>query len=121
MALLILAPLSALGLYLHEAGLVGDFLDLLFRGLFGVFGLLAPPALAAGGLLLLRPARPSNVRVVLGWFVTAFSVVGLWHLTQGAPAWDASNAELHASGGWFGATAAVPLLRVAEIWGAVVL
>jgi len=113
--------LSALGLYLHEAGLVGDFLRLLFRGLFGVFGLLAPPALAAGGVLLLKPARPSNVRVVAGWFVTAFAVAGLWHLTRGAPAWDASNGELHAAAGWFGATASVPLLRVAEIWGAVVL
>ncbi len=94
---------------------------MLFRGLFGVFGLLAPPALAAGGVLLLKPARPSNVRVVAGWFVTAFAVAGLWHLTQGAPAWDASNGELHAAAGWFGATASVPLLRVAEIWGAVVL
>ncbi|HSK90040.1 MAG TPA: DNA translocase FtsK [Euzebyales bacterium] len=121
MALLILAPLSALGLYLHEAGLVGSFLELLFRGLFGVFGLLAPPALAAGGVLLLRPARPSNVRLVFGWFVTAFAVAGLWHLGQGAPAWDAPNAALHAAAGWFGATAAVPLLRVAEIWGAVVI
>jgi S-DNA-T family DNA segregation ATPase FtsK/SpoIIIE len=120
-ALLILAPLSALGLYLHEGGLVGDFLELLFRGLFGVFGLLAPPALAAGGVLLLKPARPSNVRLVAGWFVTAFAVAGLWHLTRGAPAWDASNAELHAAAGWFGATASVPLLRVAEIWGAVIL
>ena len=113
--------MSALGLYLHEAGLVGDFLRLLFRGLFGVFGLLAPPVLAAGGVLLLKPARPSNVRVVAGWFVTAFAVAGLWHLTRGAPAWDASNGELHAAAGWFGATASVPLLRVAEIWGAVVL
>ena len=54
--LLILAPLSALGLYLHEAGLVGDFLVLLFRGLFGIFGLLAPPALAAGGVRIVGPA-----------------------------------------------------------------
>jgi S-DNA-T family DNA segregation ATPase FtsK/SpoIIIE len=114
-------PLSALGLYLHEAGLVGSFLELLFRGMFGVFGLLAPPALVAGGVLLLKPARPSNVRVVLGWFVTAVSVAGLWHLGQGAPAWDAPTADLHAAAGWFGATAAVPLLEVAEIWGAVVI
>jgi S-DNA-T family DNA segregation ATPase FtsK/SpoIIIE len=119
--LLILAPLSALGLYLHAAGLVGSFLELLFRGVFGVFGLLAPPALGAGGLLLLKPARPSNVRVVFGWFVTAFAVAGLWHLARGAPAWSAMPEQLHAAGGWFGATAAVPLLRAAEIWGAVVV
>jgi S-DNA-T family DNA segregation ATPase FtsK/SpoIIIE len=120
-ALLILAPLSALGLYLHAAGLVGSFLELLFRGVFGVFGLLAPPALAAAGVMLLRPARPSNVRVVLGWSVTAFAVAGLWHLARGAPEWSAQPELLHAAGGWFGATAAVPLVRAAEIWGAVVV
>ena len=78
-ALLILAPLSALGLYLREAGLAGSFLDLLFRGLFGVFGLLAPPALAAAGIMLLRPARPRNVRVVAGWLITGFALAGPWH------------------------------------------
>ena len=121
MTLLILAPLSALGLYLHAAGLVGSFLELLFRGVFGVFGLLAPPALGAAGVMLLKPARPSNVRVVFGWFVTAFAIAGLWHLTRGAPAWSAPPEQLHAASGWFGATAAVPLLRAAEIWGAVVV
>ena len=120
-ALLIIAPLAALGLYLHAAGLVGGFLELLFRGLFGVFGLLAPPALAAAGVMLLRPARPGNVRVVGGWVITAFALAGLWHLARGAPAWDAPPPQLHAAAGWFGATAAVPLLRVAEIWGAAVV
>jgi DNA segregation ATPase FtsK/SpoIIIE, S-DNA-T family len=120
-ALLIVAPLAALGLYLHAAGLVGSFLELLFRGLFGVFGLLAPPALAAAGVMLLRPARPGNVRLVGGWVITAFSLAGLWHLARGAPVWSAPPPELHAAAGWFGATAAVPLLTVAELWGAVVV
>jgi S-DNA-T family DNA segregation ATPase FtsK/SpoIIIE len=94
---------------------------LLFRGVFGVFGLLAPPALAAAGVMLLRPARPSNVRVVFGWFVTSFAIAGLWHLARGAPEWSAPPEQLHAAAGWFGATAAVPLVQVAEIWGAVVV
>ena len=59
-ALLILAVLSMLGVYLHAAGLVGSFLELLFLGLFGVFGLLAPPALAAAGAGSLWPAPCST-------------------------------------------------------------
>jgi S-DNA-T family DNA segregation ATPase FtsK/SpoIIIE len=110
-----------LGLYLHEAGLVGSFLELLFLGLFGVFGLLAPLALAAAGIMLLRPARPTNVRIVAGWLITAFALAGLWHLARGAPSWSAPLEQLHAAAGWFGATAAVPLMTVAEVWGAVVV
>ncbi|HEX6257480.1 MAG TPA: DNA translocase FtsK [Euzebyales bacterium] len=120
-ALLILAVLSMLGVYLHAAGLVGSFLELLFLGLFGVFGLLAPPALAAAGIMLLRPARPRNVRVVAGWLITVFALAGLWHLARGAPSWRAPLSQLHAAAGWFGATAAVPLMTVAEMWGAVVV
>ncbi len=121
LALLVTAPLAALGLYLHAAGLVGSFLELLFRGLFGVFGLLAPPALVAAGVMLLRPPRPGNARGVVGWLITAFALAGLWHLARGAPAWSAPPPELHAAAGWFGATAAVPLLVVAEMWGAAVV
>ncbi|CAN5899634.1 DNA translocase FtsK [soil metagenome] len=108
-------------MYLHAAGLVGSFLELLFRGLFGVFGYLAPPALAVAGVMLLRPPRPGNVRVVGGWLILAFALAGLWHLARGAPAWSADAPDLHAAAGWFGATAAVPLVTVAEVWGAVVV
>ena len=120
-ALLVLAALSALGVYWQAAGIVGDFLDLLLRGLFGVLGYLAPPALAAGGFVLLRDPRAGTPRVVIGLTLTTLGVAGLWHLAQGAPGWDASNEALHASAGWLGATVAVPLSAVAATWGSVVL
>ncbi|WP_165492224.1 FtsK/SpoIIIE family DNA translocase [Egibacter rhizosphaerae] len=120
-ALLVLAALSALGIYAQAAGVVGDFLDLLFRGLFGVLGFAAPVALAAGGLALLRDPRPGTPRIVIGLSLVTLGVSGLWHLAQGAPVWDAPTRELHAAAGWLGATVAVPLSRVAATGGTVVL
>jgi DNA segregation ATPase FtsK/SpoIIIE, S-DNA-T family len=120
-ALLVLAALAALGLYLDAAGVVGVYLALLFRGLFGVFGLLAPPALVACGVILLGERRPANARVVLGAAVTACGAAGLWHIAAGAPGFDAGNPALHASSGWLGAGLVGPLRAVAAIPGAIVL
>jgi hypothetical protein len=65
-ALLVLAALAALGLWFDAAGVVGVYLSLLFRGLFGLFGLLAPVALVVGGVMLLGERRPANARVMVG-------------------------------------------------------
>jgi DNA segregation ATPase FtsK/SpoIIIE, S-DNA-T family len=119
--LVVVAALTALGLYADAAGIVGNALALLFLGLFGVFGYLAPPALAAGGVILLRDPRPGMPRVLIGLTVTSLAVAGLWHLARGAPPWGAPVEELHAAAGWFGATVAVPLSAVAAVWGSVVL
>jgi DNA segregation ATPase FtsK/SpoIIIE, S-DNA-T family len=120
-ALLVVAVLSALGLWFDAAGVVGVYLTLLFRGLFGVFGLLAPLVLAAGGVLLLRERRPANRRVVLGVAMALAGAGGLWHVGAGAPPFDAELAALHASSGWLGAALVQPLTAVAATAGAVVL
>jgi DNA segregation ATPase FtsK/SpoIIIE, S-DNA-T family len=119
--LLVLAALAALGLYLDAAGIVGVYLSLLFRGLFGVFGLLAPPALVAGGVLLLGERRPANGRVVLGIGLTGLGAAGLWHIAAGAPGFDADLGDLHRASGWLGAGLVEPLRAVAATPGAVVL
>ena len=120
-ALLVVAPLSALGIYAHAAGLIGTYLELFFRGLFGVFGYLAPPALLAAGVALLRERRSTTARVAVGCAVTLASGAGLWHLVKGAPHWNAAPEQLHAAAGWLGATVALPLRDVAATSGAVVL
>jgi DNA segregation ATPase FtsK/SpoIIIE, S-DNA-T family len=119
--LLVVAALSALGLYFEAAGAVGVYLELLFRGLFGVFGLLAPPVLLAGGVLLLGERRAANARVVAGTALTLCGAAGLWHVIAGAPTFQAELLALHRSSGWLGAGLVTPLRAVAATPGAVVL
>jgi DNA segregation ATPase FtsK/SpoIIIE, S-DNA-T family len=119
--LLVLAALAALGLYADAAGRVGLFLVVVFRTLFGVFGLAAPVGLAAGGLLLLRETKPSNGRVVVGVLLCIAAVAGLWHLGSGAPELGPPSEVLFRSGGWLGAAMALPLRSVAATGGAVVV
>jgi S-DNA-T family DNA segregation ATPase FtsK/SpoIIIE len=118
---LVMAFLAGLGLYFDAAGTVGVFLTLLFRGLFGVFGLSAPLALAAVGIVLLGERRSANLRIALGATLTACGFVGLWHVLQGAPTFTAELVVLHASGGWLGAALVLPLQAVAATAGAVVV
>ena len=118
---LVVAALAALGLYADAAGVVGLVLASMMRGLFGVLGFGAPVVLTVLGVVLLRDPRPGTPRVVIGAALSVASAAGLWHLAQGAPAWDAPVGDLHASGGWLGATVAVPLEAVAATWGTVVL
>jgi S-DNA-T family DNA segregation ATPase FtsK/SpoIIIE len=119
--LLVLAALSALGLYASAAGIVGEFLDLALRGLFGVFGLLVPPALVGAALLLFRDPRPAHTRIAAGAGLTVLAVAGLWHLASGTPGYGAPTAVLHASAGWVGVTVARPLQLVLATAGAAVV
>ncbi len=97
------------------------FLVNVFRGLFGVFGLGVPPALAAAGLLLLGRPRESNPRVVTGVLLVLAAAIGLWHLSQGAPTVEDGLPVLHRAGGWFGLVLAVPLESIAAAPGAAVV
>ncbi|MEX0659472.1 MAG: DNA translocase FtsK, partial [Egibacteraceae bacterium] len=120
-ALLVLAALTALGLYAEAAGIVGVFLEGTFRGVFGLFGLAAPPVLAAAGVLLLREPREANARTVAGVGLALVGLLGLWHLGAGAPSIDADQAALWRAAGYAGAAVALPLRAVAATGGATVL
>ena len=118
---LILATLAGLGLYVDAAGLVGDALTAGALGLLGVFGYLAPIALVAMGVMLLREPRPWTGRVVIGALLTVASVAGLWHLVKGGPDFNASVAALQSGSGYLGAAVTVPLQAVLATWGTVVI
>ena len=116
-----LALLTALGVWFDSAGTLGVYLFLLFRGLFGVLGLLAPIALAATGICLLREPSKDHGRIAVGAAVTTAALAGLWHLAKGAPAFGAKQAALHKAAGWLGAAVSLPLREVAATGGAIVL
>ena len=119
---LLLSALSALAVYTPgAAGAIGVFLDGFWRGLFGVFGLLAPPLLLGAGILLLREPKRANGRIAIGATLTLAALAGLWHLAKGAPAFSAPLEDLHASAGWVGGAVALPLKAVAATWGTAVI
>jgi S-DNA-T family DNA segregation ATPase FtsK/SpoIIIE len=121
--LVVLALLSGLGVYIEgSAGLAGEFLVGLYRGLFGVFGLTVPLWLAGGGLLLLREPRPANRWIVTGTVLGLLSIMGLWHLAAPEPlGLQTAAAVLSRFSGYVGALVAVPLRAVAATPGAIVL
>ncbi|CAN5125910.1 DNA translocase FtsK [soil metagenome] len=120
--LIVVAVLAGLGLWVQDsAGLVGVVLVNVFRGLFGVFGLVVPVLIAAGALLLLRRSEPRNPRLVGGSLIVLLSAMGLWHLAVGGPGPDTAREVLHGASGWIGMAVSVPLRTVAALPGAVVV
>ena len=120
---LVLAMLSALGMYAQgSAGIAGEFLVGLYRGLFGVFGVVAPVVLGGAAVLLFREPRPANLRVGSGIALGLLAAMGLWHLAAPEPLGFESGTNLLGQfSGYTGALVAVPLRQLAATPGAVVL
>jgi S-DNA-T family DNA segregation ATPase FtsK/SpoIIIE len=121
LSLAALAVVSALGIWAHNAGPVGAFLELAFRGLLGAGGLLAPVGLAflAYTMFTVRPG-PDRPRIVIGLGVATVGALGLWHLARGTPDVTAGGEALRNAGGVVGALTAGPLHRLLGPWGAAV-
>jgi S-DNA-T family DNA segregation ATPase FtsK/SpoIIIE len=121
-ALLLVAVVLALGVWLHNGGNVGVFLELFLRGLFG-YGAYAVPVLVAGlGVAMFRrtaaPAGdPVAARVTIGLLAVLLGGLGLIHLSRGNPPVSSRAAVLQDSGGWVGAAIAHPTARLLSMWG----
>jgi DNA segregation ATPase FtsK/SpoIIIE, S-DNA-T family len=117
--LILLAVLIGLGMYIHAAGPVGAFLEAVFRGLLGVWGYLVPPVLLYFGVVVVigRPG-PEIGRVAVGGALTALSLIGGWHLTQGTPIPADGIRALWPASGLAGWAVAHPLRAALSIWGA---
>jgi S-DNA-T family DNA segregation ATPase FtsK/SpoIIIE len=121
-ALLLIAVLLALGVWFHNGGNIGVFLELFLRGVFG-YGAFAVPVLVAGlGIAMFRrtvaPAGdPVAARVTIGLIAVLLGSLGLIHLSRGNPPVSADSATLQSSGGWVGAAIAHPTARLLSIWG----
>ncbi|MGH2728539.1 MAG: DNA translocase FtsK 4TM domain-containing protein, partial [Actinomycetota bacterium] len=120
-ALSVVAILGALGVWFHNAGPVGDFLELTFRGLLGAGGFAAPVMFGylAFAMFTVRPG-PDRPRIVIGLTVMVAGVLGLWHLIKGTPDVTAGGEALRQAGGVVGALGAGPLHRLMGPWGAAI-
>jgi S-DNA-T family DNA segregation ATPase FtsK/SpoIIIE len=118
-ALTVVAILGALGIWFHNAGPIGEFLELTFRGILGAGGFAAPVLFGylAYAMFTVRPG-PDRPRIVIGLFIIVVGVLGLWHLAKGTPDVTAGGEALRNAGGVAGALSAGPLHRLMGPWGA---
>ena len=117
--LVLVGVLGGLALYGGRAGAVGDFLEAMFRGLFGVIGHAVPPALVALGLVVVIGRVEEQVgRLVVGGSVLTLALVGGLHLAVGMPRPDEGVKALWPGGGILGWTIARPLELGLSGWGA---
>jgi S-DNA-T family DNA segregation ATPase FtsK/SpoIIIE len=118
----VLAILCALGIWFNAAGPVGRFLELAFRGLLGVGGVLTPVLFGYLGyeMFVTRPG-PDRPRITIGLAVSVASALGIWHLLKGTPDVTAGATKLRAGGGIVGALLAGPLKGLMSVWGAAVV
>ncbi|MEX2533667.1 MAG: DNA translocase FtsK 4TM domain-containing protein [Nitriliruptoraceae bacterium] len=118
--LIALGVLSALGIYLSAAGPLGDALNAMARGVFGLAGYLLPIALVAVGItsVIQKDEKPEAGRLTIGLVVFAAGALTLLHLALGMPDPFASPRDVWPAGGWFGWLVATPLIMIASTWGA---
>jgi S-DNA-T family DNA segregation ATPase FtsK/SpoIIIE len=118
-ALSVIAVLAALGIWLHNAGPIGQFLELGFRGLLGAGGFLAPILFGylAYAMFTVRPG-PDRPRIVIGLSIIVVGLLGLWHLLKGTPDVTKGGEALRDAGGIVGAMSSGPLSRLVGPWGA---
>jgi DNA segregation ATPase FtsK/SpoIIIE, S-DNA-T family len=110
LAVLGLAVVIGVGVWVQRAGPVGEFLDWALRRAVGTAAVALPVLLFVAGVHLLRqvPQPDERGRVVIGWAALALAVTGLLHLGGGSPT---ESVGWSRAGGVLGALAAGPLER----------
>jgi len=117
--LVVVALLSALGIWLDGAGPVGAFLRFIARGSLGVAGLAFPVLALWWGLIMVRgTAEEDRGRMLLGLAMMLFGILGIWSLLAGNPAPAGGYQPLADGAGMVGAALAWPLSQVISPWGA---
>ncbi|WP_433787312.1 DNA translocase FtsK [Actinomycetospora sp. CA-101289] len=115
LALVVLAVLTAAGVWWGAGGPVGTGLDVGLRTLIGAAALVLPVVLVGVAVILLRtdPVPETRPRSVVGGLLLGLAVLAVWHLVVGGPRdLDARRA----GGGVLGAVVADPLARGVTTW-----
>jgi S-DNA-T family DNA segregation ATPase FtsK/SpoIIIE len=122
--LLLFAVISGLGVYLDAAGPVGEGIETLARGGFGLVGYLLPVLLLSFGVLLfIDRSGPEVGRIGTGTTLLVFAVLAGSHLVVDIPSPSAGVDELARGGGLVGWLLAAPLnaaLSRAGAWAVVI-
>ena len=117
--LVVLAVLTALGIWLDAAGPLGRGLTHVVRGGLGLVGFAFPVLALWWGVVLVRgTAEEDRGRMLVGAWMTLLGGLGLWSLLAGNPSPVAGAAPLRDGGGLVGAVVAWPLSRLLSVWGA---
>ncbi|MGH2711118.1 MAG: DNA translocase FtsK 4TM domain-containing protein, partial [Actinomycetota bacterium] len=117
--LVVVALVSALGIWIDGAGPVGAFLRFIARGSLGVVGLAFPIFALWWGLVLVRGTEEEDRgRMGLGLTMAFFGGLGIWSLIAGNPAPADGYKALADGGGMIGAIVAWPLSQVISPLGA---
>ncbi|MCD2189699.1 FtsK/SpoIIIE family DNA translocase [Actinomycetospora soli] len=115
LALVVLALVTAAGLWLGAGGPIGTGIQIAFRTVLGSVALALPVILLGIAVLLMRtdPDPETRPRTVVGALLLTLGVLGAWHLSVGAPALLAGR---QAGGGVLGAWLADPLTAGVTVW-----
>ncbi|GAA4791275.1 hypothetical protein GCM10023200_28090 [Actinomycetospora chlora] len=115
LGLVVLAVLTAAGVWWGAGGPVGTGLDIGLRTVIGAAALVLPVVLVGVAVILLRtdPSPETRPRSVVGALLLAVAVLAVWHLIGGAPA---DLAGRRGAGGVLGAVVADPLARGVTSW-----
>ena len=115
LGLVVLAVLTAAGVWWGAGGPVGAGLDIGLRTIIGAAALVLPVVLLGVAVILLRtdPSPETRPRSVVGALLLGVAVLAVWHLVTGAPR-DLGGRR--AAGGVIGAVVADPLARGVTTW-----
>jgi S-DNA-T family DNA segregation ATPase FtsK/SpoIIIE len=120
--LVVLAVLSALGIWFEAAGPLGRGLSWLVRGAFGVSGYAFPVVALWWGVMLFRgTAEEDRGRMLVGLWFALMGGLGLWSLLAGNPSPVAGFKAVAGGGGLLGSATAWPLSRLISQYGAAVV
>ena len=121
-ALISVALLLALSMYVDLAGPVGSGIDTALGWLVGIGRFALAPLIGGIGVAMVRHRSIEHrARLTIGWGVIVVAALGMLHLINGADAIVAEVDAMSRAGGWIGALIAEPLSSTLSAIGATVV